>query len=466
MAWSQDNLGVAGSNHAPLNTLYVNPSSIVDSKAFIDFNLVGVGAFAHNDFIYLPKESFSFMAFAGTPSRGVNYAYNTGKSRYKVVADVEVRGPSLMFNIKKSAIGFTTSVRSVTDVRGVSEEAVNFGLHGWNYEPQLNQQHSLRNLRVTSLNWAEFGITCGTILMQNQNNDLLTGGVSLKRLIGLAGGGLRIHDWTYEVSDSSLTSYNIDGAYGFNYADPEALGSWNKGQGWGIDVGFTYKKTLSDVESYVPFSPKENCTTCDYRYKFAAALIDIGRIRFDPPFIASTLDNDTPSEWEDFTTMSADNAEGLDAEIQNGLGNSGDGKSKHNMWLPGSITAQFDLNLGRNFYVNSTLIQGIPWKNMLAPQRGSQWSLAPRWETRNLEIAAPVTLHSWNDPSLGLMVRIRSIIIGTDKLGTYFFKSDVYGADIYFSLKYTIFKSFKCPKLTDPVGRPMKRKGKAVPCWG
>ena len=253
LTWSQDNLGIAGSNYAPLNTIYVNPSSIVDSKAYIDINLIGVGAYAHNDFIYLPKESFNFMAFVGTPGQDINYTYNTGQSRYKVVADVDVRGPSMMFNVKKSAIGFTTAVRSVTDVRGVSEEAINFGLHGWNYEPQLNRQLDLRNLRVTSLNWAEFGITYGTILLQNQNNDLLTGGVSVKRLIGVAGGGLRIHDWTYEVSDSSLISHNIDGAYGFNYADPEALGSWNKGQGWGIDVGITFKKTLSDVESYVPF---------------------------------------------------------------------------------------------------------------------------------------------------------------------------------------------------------------------
>jgi hypothetical protein len=56
---AQDNLGIAGSSRAPVNTLLINPSSIVDSRAFIDINLVGLSAFARNNFMYLPAKGFS-----------------------------------------------------------------------------------------------------------------------------------------------------------------------------------------------------------------------------------------------------------------------------------------------------------------------------------------------------------------------------------------------------------------------
>jgi len=44
--FSQDNLGIAGSTRAPVNTVLNNPSTIVDSRAFIDINLAGISVFA------------------------------------------------------------------------------------------------------------------------------------------------------------------------------------------------------------------------------------------------------------------------------------------------------------------------------------------------------------------------------------------------------------------------------------
>ena len=39
---AQDELGIAGSTRAPVNTVYFNPASIADSRTFIDVELSGV----------------------------------------------------------------------------------------------------------------------------------------------------------------------------------------------------------------------------------------------------------------------------------------------------------------------------------------------------------------------------------------------------------------------------------------
>lgn len=457
-ALAQDNMGIAGSNHSPTQTVLLNPSSIVDSKAYIDIHLAGLGVYFHNNAAYLTKEGFNFFNQIKNPASVPGFDINMNRNKYYGLVDVNVQGPSATFHVKKSAFGIYTGVRSVTDVRGVPVEAINFGVHGMDYADQLGNQYSMNNLKVNSLNWAEVGLTYGRIVNQN-GFDLVTAGGSLKRLIGIGGGALHLDDWTYSIQDSVLQTFTVNGEYGFNFP------AWNAGRGWSVDLGFTWKRTLKDVTNYVPYSQQNGCVACDYKFKFSAALIDVGRIRFDPPFYANEFDETEGSEWQDFMDTSADNIDGLDAEIENGLGLPTDaGPTKFNMWLPMALTAQFDYNVGYNIFVNSTLVAGAPWNNTLAAQRGAQLAVTPRFEVKRFEAAIPVTLHEYRYPTVGAMLRLNSIIIGTDNLGTYLFNQDVYGADIYFHIKYTIFRSMKCKKVREKPVKIEKPKDGFIPC--
>ena len=455
---AQDNIGISGSNHSPTQTMLLNPSSIVDSKAYIDINLAGLSVYFHNNAAYLTKGGFNFLDQIKNPETIPGFAFNMNRMKYYGLIDVGVQGPSATFQIKKSAFGIYTGARSVTDLRGVPSEAINFGVYGWNYAEQVGNQYTMNNLKVNSLNWVEIGLTYGKIVSQN-GYDLVTVGGSLKRLIGGAGGSIHLDQWSYALQDSDLQTFTLSGEYGFNY--PE----WNAGRGWGADIGFTWKRTLSDVTNYVPYSKQDGCKSCDYKFKFSAALVDIGRIRFDPPFYVNSFNEIEGSEWIDFSATSAEGVDGLEAEIENGLGLSSEaGPTKFNMWTPMAVTAQFDYNLGYNFFINSTLVAGAPWNNAMAPQRGSQLAVTPRFEINRLEAAIPVTLHEFKYPTVGAMLRLNSIIIGTDNLGAYFFNQDVYGADFYFNIKYTIFKSRKCKKVKEKPVKLPKMKDGFVPC--
>ncbi|MBK6643971.1 MAG: hypothetical protein IPG39_23475 [Bacteroidetes bacterium] len=59
--YSQDMLGIRGSNYSGLQGLGINPASIHTSRLDIDINLFTIGVTAENDFIYIPKDKLKFF---------------------------------------------------------------------------------------------------------------------------------------------------------------------------------------------------------------------------------------------------------------------------------------------------------------------------------------------------------------------------------------------------------------------
>ncbi|MFT4679261.1 MAG: hypothetical protein ACI84C_001390 [Flavobacteriales bacterium] len=451
---AQDNLGIAGSNYSPANTVLVNPSSIVDNKAFIDINLVGVGVFAQNNLVSMNGSLIRLYRASSNSIAIEEPDFHLGKKSYYALADVNVHGPSATFQVKRWGFGIYTGIRSVTDARRITPELANYAVNGLQYAEQFGKEYDIRNLRFNTLTWGEVGVTAGTIVKQ-RGTELITAGITVKRLFGIMGGSMHLDKWNYMVVDSSeMVTYDVSGRYGFN--EP----GWASGKGWSADIGFTYKKTLEDVTGYVPHSKKSNCTTCDYKYKISMALLDVGRIKFKNPYFYQEF-NEGTYNWEDYDQFDPEDSGELNSAISDEF-NLADQQSKFKMWLPTALSAQVDFNLGKNFFLNATYIGGVPWIKSLGPQRGAQIGVTPRFELKRIEVAVPFVLHEYRRPHIGAMIRLNSIIIGTDNLGAYLLNQDVYGADIYFSIKYTIFKNFKCR--TKRSRSQSKKKG-AMPCW-
>jgi hypothetical protein len=455
---AQDNLGILGSSRAPVNTVLLNPSTLVDSRAFIDINLVGVGAFVRNTFAYLPRGSFR----VSNPNAAVEPVFNREASPYSGYVDVFAHGPSFTFAVKGHAFGLYTGVRTVADVRGIPRSLGYYLTEGFDYSPQMGTQQSVKNLRINALSWGEIGVSYATIL--SRSGDMITqGGITVKRLIGLAGAGFRVDDWTYTVVDSSrIETQRFQGEYGFN--DPTANGfSWNNGKGWGVDLGVMFKVRKKESSEYVPYTP---CTDGDYRYRFGFSLIDVGAIRFSPPFYRNVFDENEQGEWNDFSNANPDGLEDIDSLLNAGFGNAQatSDQSKFRMMLPTAFSAQFDYNLGRQFYVFGMLTAGVPWLGRMGVQRASYIAVVPRFETKRFEVSFPLSMFEFRRLQYGAMLRLNSFIIGSDNLA-FLFGGQVYGADVYISLKKTIFRHPQCKK--KKMKKPEVRKrgsSEPLPC--
>ena len=54
-SFSQEKLGIANSNFHPTSSIFLNPSSSVDSRTFAQLNLIGLNAFMVTNQMYLPQ---------------------------------------------------------------------------------------------------------------------------------------------------------------------------------------------------------------------------------------------------------------------------------------------------------------------------------------------------------------------------------------------------------------------------
>jgi len=449
---AQEHFGIMGSTRSPANTMLMNPSTICDSRAFIDIHLIGAGAFAQNNLVYIDGSTFSL----GNLSSIDTVNFNRTKAPFNAYAAAFAQGPGVTFAIKQHAFGLYTGLRTVADARGVPESLSYYLAEGFQYAPLMGQRNNIRDLRIAGLAWGEIGFSYATII--GRRPDMLTlGGITVKRLFGIMGAGIRLDDWSYTVLDSTnMETHSLSGEYGFN--EP----GWNSGSGWGMDIGVTFKKTLRNAQGYVPHDP---CTDGDYKYRLGFSILDIGRVNFNNTFYRNVFNETEGSQWEEFSDASSDETYELDSLITAnfGLAEQNSDEEKFRMKLPTGVSAQLDYNLGNNFYLFSAITLGLPRKNSLGVQRASSISITPRWEIKRFELAMPLSFYQMEKFQLGFACRLNSVIIGSDNLG-WLLGQDVYGADLYISVKYTIFRHWKChPKDKNNTIRKVG-KGKSIPC--
>lgn len=436
LAMGQENLGIANSNYAGTNGVYINPSSIADSKVFLDINLIGFSGFLHNDYIYLAKEDFYFPRDIGSPLPDPLDKYD-GTKKYAFI-DLAAHAPAFTLSIGNHGFGFHADLRSVTGAHRVPQSVAKFAFEGLNYSPQHLTEFDEQNFFANSMTFAEFGLSYANIFYK-RDRSLMTAGITAKYLVGIMNVAADVKDAQFEViDDEDMAIYNLDGEYAY------AQG-WNSGRGVGMDLGFTYKRMLENVNAYSPHTKQGGCRTIDYKWKIGVSLLDVGAIKFNKD--ATHQEFVTASTyWENYDTSSVTGIGSTDTTISDQFVDGVDvvTTNSYRSWLPMATSIQFDYNLGKNFYINSTIVQGVRFPGMLTPMRPNLISVTPRYERKRFEAALPVSLVNFQYPQFGLMLRLNNLVIGTDRLSTYLFNWDVYGADIYFSLKIPIFKNPAC----------------------
>ncbi len=427
-AGAQESMGIANSNYAPTQSVHLNPSSIVDSKVWLDVHLVGMGAFVYNDYFYFPKASAFTRPF---PEGKDRYLLS---SVYRGDVNVDVWGPAFTLRLGKHAIGLYTSVRSYTDATRIPAPIAKFIFEGLKYTPQQAIEYSGKDFKATSLTWGEIGLSYATIL-HNKKKNLWTGGLTAKYLSGINAIAIDIDNINYNVqNDSNLYVRPINGKYGI--VEP----AFGAGQGWSVDVGLTYKKMLDEIDRY------DECEIKDYRYKIGVSVMDLGNIKFNKNAVYQEY-HDVTATWNRYDTASFTNIGSIDQNLSGNL----NGTAPQNVratsfttWLPSYASIQADYNFGKNFYANATVIQGFRIQAPFGVHRRSTIAVTPRYERKHWEVSLPVSLHDFRKVQAGLMLRFQYLIIGTDNLIPLIARTNANGADIYFNLKIPFYKNPGC----------------------
>jgi Family of unknown function (DUF5723) len=452
---AQENAGILHSNYSPTNTVFINPSTLADSKAFLDIHVVGASIFANTNMLYLPGKNFKLInSISGSESAPNPLLNKNGKLKSGIV-DVAIQGPSAAIVLGKNSFGLFTNSRFATDMRNVPDHLANYIINGFGYVPQHGFEFSGKDIKINTMAWGELGFTYARILKASGTN-MFNGGITIKRLFGITAASFLLDDVSYNViDDKDLEIVNLSGAYAY------ALPAFGAGKGWGFDLGFTYKKTKENLDGYVPHSPQNGCKESNYIYKLGVSLIDFGQIKFATGATQQSLTN-ASGYIENYSGSNTDGAEAIDSTLSNEF-SPGTISSKNSFVskLPSAVSLQFDYNVYKNFFAATAFTKGLPHRQF-GVQRADVLSLTPRFEIKRFEVALPLSMYEYEDFYAGLAFRFNSIIIGTDRIGPYIFRPDLNGIDFYIALKYTIFKRMACndKKLK---ARGGQKKG-IVPC--
>jgi len=459
--FSQQMLGTTLGNYAGINGSQLNPSALLNSKSYLDIQLLELDVFLQNNYLYMKKSDYRFSNFFksgydwpihqeeyGTEER-IFYRY-ANKRNKNVFVQVRVNGPGAMLIWGDHAVALSTAFRTVVSADKVSYELANFIYLGLNYQPQHNINYVDDGpIKGSGMSWGEIGLTYSNTFYARGFN-VISAGISLKRLLGLSGMYMNARQLDYTVlNDSTIDIKNVDAEIGLSipvdYSDNTVRTSpLFKGGGFGVDLGMTYTRLMhyhqSQYFNSLCAQPYE-----DYLYRIGVALIDIGGIKFKNA-TRMKIDNRS-SYWEHvpdmkFTTIH----QFLDTLSYQFYGDPVSAYTADNftLWLPAALSVQFDYHFQQNWYVNTSLIYGFTLSRNAIP-RPAEFSVTPRYETRWFEASLPISLYNWQLPRVGLALRIYGLTVGTDKLGGFFHFSNFTGLDFYMSLK-VFFNKGNCRK--------------------
>ena len=432
---AQDQLGMKLSNMAPTQMARLNPSAIVDQKPFRDFEIFGVGAYLMNDYIYYDGNQTSILT--GQIPEEPDDIYNTTSKN--VFAQANVFLPSFSTSYGKYAFGLRTNIRTFAHGKDIPFHLAKFFKEGIGFDDLQDQELFSSNFRVNATSWLEIGGQFGMILLQKRKH-MLTGGISLQRLSGIAGAGLYASTFNYNVeNDTVFTILETTSDFGVSN-----LG-FNAGRGWGTDIGFTYHRKLDNTERYNSHSLKSGCNYIDYKWKAGISLIDLGRINFTPNSFyrgfqavgaqLNNLEGQDPQSVEDLVSYIDDGILVGDVDEDN----------EFRMRLPTSLNMQFDYNFENDIRVGAIANIGFPANNAFGVERPTYAAVIPRYERLYFEAALPVSINTmFMNPRVGLMLRWGPVTVGTDNIIPFAFNSDIYGADFYFTVRILRFNSPEC----------------------
>ncbi|MCX6243146.1 MAG: DUF5723 family protein [Bacteroidetes bacterium] len=456
-AYTQEMFGATLGNYSGVNGLGLNPTSMLNSKAYLDINILALDEFIQNNYMYMAKEDYHFINFFkpgyqlpehpeeyGTKTRNF-YTYHNNH-RANAYIQQRVNGPGVMFVYGDHAFALTTGARLIISAKGVPQEIANFAYLGLNYRPQHNINYKdARTFRIGQLTWGEIGLSYA-YNFHSRNYTRISAGITIRRLFGYAALFLKSEDADYVVlDDSTISVHNFKGVMGYALPldyDNNTFTNDNmiKGKGISGDVGITYTR-LSSVYSKDFFTTPCSQIYDDYWYRISVALIDLGAIRFKTHAEKYAIDN-RGSYWDDcneFDFISFHHFMDTTSYRFYGDKNASYRASSFYMWLPAALSVQFDYHYLKHWYINTSLIYGFD----LGPAsvaRPAELAIVPRYETRALEVSLPVSLYNWEKPRIGLAIRYYYLTMGTEKLGQFFNMSNFTGMDFYLAIHYFIDK--------------------------
>jgi len=470
---AQNYAGYSTGNFTGINGVFFNPANIADSRYRWDVNLVSLNATLANDYATLKVKGLSSLINGDSLDAFLDR--RVGKNA-NIMADFDVFGPSFMFNINsQNSFAITTRARSMINIDKLPGTLLN-ALEDDNspitYPTALNQDKFI----ISSNLWSEFGLSFGHVISNNKQH-FFKGGITLKYLMGAGSGYIGLSNLKGTLDENFFedkilrsTTGNISyGSAGLSSYDDFKIKA--NGSGIGADLGVVYEYR----PDYGSYNNADNSFRKDlnkYKYKLELAVHDLGSIKYKNSkdhgsYTLNTALNPNGQDtlmlnrFEDISDFS-DISHALDAASPMITKTSSDGSS-YTFSLPTSITASFDYNFNKGFFVNLggmfAVNQGS--SNARKTHAAHYIMVTPRYEGKSFGAYLPISYNNISGFNSGISLRGGPFFIGSGSILSTLISGKTKHVDIHTGLRFGMLQKKKkvkeapiaeAPKIVDTDG--------------
>ena len=422
-ASAQDFPGYRAGNYTGVNGVFFNPANIADSRYRFDINLFSISTSVGNNQASFNLRSVT-QSFDSDSLKSQIFGNNAGPSSGMI--NLDVRGPSVMFNAgKKAAFAITTRARTMANIIDLDGKLAKQLTDDFNPDIQLPYTiSSPQNMRMAVNSWAEFGASYAQVL-SDKGAHFFKGGLTLKYLAGAANGYFNIDNFRSTINEellaqdaylSNTTGRIAAGFGGVDIGNFELDNSLNmEGSGFGGDIGVVYEYRPDYTSS------QSGRNRNKYKIKAGLALVDLGKIRYkaDPARSGAYDIEITGSERLYLKQLADTEVDDFDSFFRSkpqffspAGGNDGDYK----VGLPSTLQLDVDYHLQGGFYASLAAQLPIQGKAVYNSSYYSSFSLTPRYEGRVVGVYLPLNYNSLTDFNAGVSLRAGPFFIGSGSI--------------------------------------------------
>lgn len=435
---AQEMWGISNSNFAGNMGLFLNPSSIVGAPYRNEINFLAGDIYAENTYFYYPASTRIIpRSLFGTLPEGKLYRNDASLASQKGFGHLLLIGPSYIANRESYAWGVHTAFRSEVSVLSAPNNLVYAFYDDFNTQDIFGVRNKYGSFSSAQATWFELGGTYGRVYKETQDS-YIKWGATVNGLVGFHGYYLDMKNLEYTVLDSNnYIFHNVDGTWAHSYSrynsnNPLAI----RGFGASTTLGVTYIRKRNPGAFDCTYA---NDRQIKYKYRLGVSLIDLGMIRTTADGRITEIKTNSDRVWFGIDSAKAANVDAVDYLLINNIGGSVR-EGNFSIWLPTALSTQFDYQFAPNIFGNLSVVKRLHFlANQIA--RPDQLNLSGRYERRAWEANLNFSLFEWRQPSLGLGLRYRWFVIGTDRLLQFAGLSDVRAFDFFFGFKYQFCKS-------------------------
>lgn len=431
---AQEMWGISNSNFSGNMGIFLNPTTIVGAPYQYEINLVALDVFSENTGDYYdPDTRVIGRTLTGGVKKGDKYFVN-GLRLQDNFSHTLIIGPSYIRNKTQSAWGIHTAYRSEISVLKMSPSQALLLFEGFQSPSLFNTRVSANPFNSAYASWLELGGTYGKVFRESEHH-LYKYAANVNILAGLNGFYYDQKSFDFTVVDSSQTIlHNMDATYAHSL-DPDGGSYFGlRGVGLSTTLGFTYINH--------PNRGAFDCTMANdkqrkYKYRLGLSILDLGMIRYSGNATNVTV-KASDYTWNRIDTARTETFNDINSAFFTNVPTTIEKKS-FGIILPFALGMQFDYQLKPNIFANASVIKRVHFAaNQIA--RGDQVNISARYERRRYEAALSFSLFEYRQPAVGLGLRYRFIVIGTDRLLQLAGLSDTKSFDLFFGIKFQFCK--------------------------